>query len=371
LQIPEILRLLDIRVLQKPKAQGEREKRNITEDVQLSEKLTAWEKTWLVSGKLDVFRKKYGNIAISEEQINSTKRLLAIYLTKLHNITEGKVVRESLQSISTNSIELVKILAGIHNEQLSDIKYLVENFSLAQDNALAAKLMEKEEEGAVELPETVSSSSSSEKASTRNNEEAPSIIDNLQESAVSRQGFKEMEEQTFIELIDLRKKTADLIRLIAPYSKDSDMQALLATQKLLKEQELALSRAKTKDGLEEFDARVLAFNKTVRDLARRIDQILEEEASATTVTAEEPSTEDEPTVTAPPSNPFLRRLTPTIEEGNKTVVDVDARDITEYETRDEATEAIKKSQTSSRRPFDVFKNFMRTGVKTNEAYINA
>lgn len=121
--------------IKKREASGE------TDEQALFNELAQWEKNWLQSGKIDAFREANGNIPIREEQIQSTKKLLHLYLEifKDNSGLGSDLTRTAEQSI----ILYVKILAGIQDSVRSDIKHLVDHYVQAQDDALFQKITDQ------------------------------------------------------------------------------------------------------------------------------------------------------------------------------------------------------------------------------------
>lgn len=110
-------------------------------DRQMFDDLDAWEHTWLASKTIDTFRKKNGNISITDEQIATTKQLFYTYIKILKSKARSRgLTGDLLRSVPQNIIICVKILAGIHHDSRSDIKYLVENYNEEQAKTFIKRL---------------------------------------------------------------------------------------------------------------------------------------------------------------------------------------------------------------------------------------
>jgi hypothetical protein len=108
--------------------------------------LLAWKKRWVDSGEIDNFREKHSKINISKEQIASTKLLFKTYVDILRRGTDSGLPEGLVRSAYQNCILCAKILAGIHHETASDIKYFVDNYNEEEDLELFKNLQAEIEE---------------------------------------------------------------------------------------------------------------------------------------------------------------------------------------------------------------------------------
>ncbi len=117
-----------------------RAKNNTSAEREIINDLKTWEKKWLLGGAIDTYREKNGNIKISDAQVRTTKLILQTYKQLLEQNINSEVNTDVMRTVPQNIIICTQILAGIHNETKSDIKYLVEHYSERADDALLQKL---------------------------------------------------------------------------------------------------------------------------------------------------------------------------------------------------------------------------------------
>lgn len=113
----------------------------------LYEQYAAWESKYITSGLIDQMREKHGNLTVSAEQIESTKKLLQAYKKILElNINENYIpgIRTETE-LEGNIVTLAKILSGKTTTKSTDrntIKTLISGYS-ARGDAYQLERLEK------------------------------------------------------------------------------------------------------------------------------------------------------------------------------------------------------------------------------------
>jgi hypothetical protein len=98
-----------------------------------------WEQKWLTNGAIDAYREKMGSIKVSNEQVASVKKQLALYRQILEKDITGNIGNDVARSVENSVVVLAKILSGVQHEK-SDIQWHVDHFNKEEDDALIAKL---------------------------------------------------------------------------------------------------------------------------------------------------------------------------------------------------------------------------------------
>lgn len=91
--------------------------------------IASWKRRWVDAGRIDEYRRQYGNIDISAEQIAVAKEGFDLY-SRLFQ-TEG--VPSNLKYAAISNLDIyARILTGVHDPEANDIEYFVKNNTITE-----------------------------------------------------------------------------------------------------------------------------------------------------------------------------------------------------------------------------------------------
>lgn len=94
--------------------------------------LLAWKKKWLDSGEIDLYRKRYTNLSIPEDQIEEAKKAIDVDIATLQDSTAtGEARRSAITNIGLSG----RLLTGVHHPVANNIEHHVKPDVLAASPA--------------------------------------------------------------------------------------------------------------------------------------------------------------------------------------------------------------------------------------------